>query len=269
VGLLGGSIGQALIRRRLAGQVVGVGRRAAALRAARRLGAISAGTTDLARGVRRADLVVLCVPVDQIAPLACAAAHHGPPQMVITDVGSTKAAVCAAIESAGSVPRFVGSHPLAGSEKTGVEHARSTLLKGRLVVVTPTPATDAAACREVELFWTRLGARVHRLSPAEHDQALAVTSHLPHLAAAAIAAATPEEYLTLTASGWRDTTRVAAGDPTLWRQIVLSNRAHALAALALLDERLAELRAALVRGDAARLEELLNLAKCKRDAVGS
>ena len=130
------------------------------------------------------------------------------------------AAVDAGLASRRSGPRFVGSHPLAGDHRGGAEHARPDLFNGRTVVITPMATTRPAAVVEISGFWQSLGARVTTMSPAEHDKALAATSHLPHLVAAALAAATPEDLLPLAASGWRDTTRVAGGDPKLWQAIL-------------------------------------------------
>src|SRR6185369_617436 len=129
--------------------------------------------------------------------------------------------------------------------------------------------TSAADYALLETFWTSLGARCMRMSPKEHDEVLAITSHLPHVIASAIAAATPEQYVKLTAGGWLDTTRIAAGDPQLWRQILLSNRQNVLGSLDRFKQVLEQLRGAIERGDAAELERLLSEAKRIRDAVGN
>jgi prephenate dehydrogenase len=164
---------------------------------------------------------------------------------------------------------FVGSHPLAGSEKTGSEAARADLFEGRVVVVTESEVSDHDAVDTIEDFWQSLGATVVRMSPAEHDAALARTSHLPHLLASALAIATPDDLLPLTAGGWCDTTRIAASDPELWRQIFLANRVHTLKALADFETVLLSLRAAVEQADADRLTALLAEGKRRRDAVGS
>ena len=168
---------------------------------------------------------------------------------LITDAGSTKEAIVTTVDAALSGRRagspFVGSHPLAGDHRGGVEFARADLFDGRTVVVTPTAETRPAAVVEITGFWQSLGAHVTTMTPAEHDAALAATSHLPHLVAAALAAATPEKLLPLAASGWRDTTRVAAGDPKLWQPIFATNRQHVLAALDRFVEKIAGLRESL------------------------
>src|SRR5262249_32974701 len=141
---------------------------------------------------------------------------------------------------------FVGSHPLAGSEKRGPVFADAELFQGRVAVVTRTPATSPAALECVASFWQALGCRVCGLSPEEHDQALALTSHLPHLVAAAVAGILPPELRELTASGFRDTTRVASGDPDLWTSIFLQNRSALLARLETLHGRLGDFKSALL-----------------------
>ena len=274
VGMIGGSIGRALLQRKLAERVIGVGRRKASLAAARNLGCVTETTTSIAQGVADAELVVVCTPVELIPRQLAEAAQHAPAGTLLTDVGSTKAALVAEAESllrarnAGPLP-FVGSHPIAGSERTGADAARGDLFVGRTVVVTPTAATDTAAAARIEEFWQSLAALTVRMTPEEHDAALARTSHLPHLVATALAAATPEDLLPLTAGGWCDATRVAAGDPELWRQILAANSVHALKALADFETVIFRLRKALEAGDGPGLAEILREGKIRRDAVGS
>jgi prephenate dehydrogenase len=270
VGLIGGSIGLALRRRGLARRVVGVGRRESTLAKALERGAITEATTALVRGVAEAELVVVCTPLCNIVEHVRGAAENAPPGVIITDAGSTKGAIVAALED--DLPRgaaFVGSHPMAGSEKTGPDFADEDLFQDRVTIVTPTQSTSPQALEAVEEFWRSLGARTVRMAPEEHDRAVAAVSHLPHLAASALAAATPEEWLSLAAGGWSDTTRVAAGDVELWRQILSVNRSHVLRSLAEFEKTLAAFRAALVRGDDAELIRLLEEGKRRRDAVGN
>jgi prephenate dehydrogenase len=268
VGLIGGSAGLAARSRGVVRQVVGVGRSADSLAAARRAGCIDAGTTDFAAAVREADLVLVCTPVDRIAEHVRTAAAACRVGTVITDAGSTKDTIVRALDNA--LPpgvRFVGGHPLAGSEKRGPEHACPNLFLDRLVIVTPTPRTDPAAVRWVEEFWQALEARVLRLSPQDHDDAVAVTSHLPHLVAAALAKTLPEELRSLTSTGFRDTTRVAAGDPDLWAAIFAQNRGAVLAALGQLEQHLSDYRNAIEHDDMTTLRRLLVDAKVMRDSL--
>lgn len=266
VGLIGASIGLAVRRRGLASRVVGVGRRSSTLEVAHQCGAITDRAADLKQGVAEADLVVVCTPVANIVETVERAARACPPHCLLTDAGSTKAAIA---EALAGEPRFVGGHPLAGGENSGPQHGRADLFEGRLVVLTPTAENRPEDVRTLEQFWAALGARVTRMDALEHDRALAATSHLPHLVAAALAGATPEQYAALVATGWLDTTRIAAGDAELWRQILLDNRENVLHALDRFERTLAELRASLRRADGVQLEELLTVGKRTRDALGS
>jgi prephenate dehydrogenase len=275
VGLIGGSIGLALKERKLAGEVVGVGRRAASLETAARRGVVDRTTTNLTSGVAEADFVIITTPVDMIPDTVLAVAKAAP-QATITDAGSTKGQICREVrELAAKTPeisglgnRFIGSHPLAGDHRTGPEYARGDLFNSRTVVVTPEDDTPPGLIERVREFWTSLGASVELLSPEEHDRALAATSHLPHLVAAALAAATPEEWLRLAATGWSDTTRIAAGDPGLWTQIFSQNRAAVLDSLKRFQHQLELFTQTIEVGDTAALSQKLQEAKRIRDALG-
>lgn len=274
VGLLGGSIGLAIRERHLARRVVGIGRDLARLREAENRHAVTEVTTDLAAGVRDANLVVICTPVENVVDFVKQIAPAVGKGTLITDVGSTKATIVAGADKAlaggtGLWASFVGSHPLAGSEKNGVLFAKSDLLEGRTVVITPSEDTNRDAADNVERFWQALGAKTVRMAPGEHDAAVAAASHLPHLIASALAAATPEGALPLTATGWGDTTRVAGGDVELWRQILLDNRLHTLNALKGFEKVLSDFRTALEAGDSAALAKLLTQGKRIRDFVGN
>lgn len=270
VGLLGGSIALAARQRRLVGRVIGYARSEQSLARAHACSLLDDGTTDLGQAVADADLVIVCTPVDIIAHTVREAAALSRPGTLFTDVGSTKAVLCR--ELADGLPneaRFVGSHPLAGSEKTGPEHACADLFENALVVVTPVEQTRPAACQRIMEFWHALGASVVPMPADEHDRALAMTSHLPHLVASVLAATLPDDWRWLTATGFRDTTRVAAGSPELWRAIFLDNRAPVLEALDHFGETLAQFRAALAAGDAAALTDLLRRGKTVRDSLTS
>ncbi len=276
VGLIGGSVGLALRSRKLAQKIIGAGSRRSTLEAAHTLGAITEIATDLNSAAAEADFVVVCTPVGQIVEQVRQIALKCRPGTLITDAGSTKAQIVRELEQAAGADlawqrevRFVGSHPLAGNEKRGPQNATSELFASRTVILTPTRRTRSEDCEVVSGFWTGLGACVRRMEAEEHDRALAATSHFPHLVASAIAASTPQQYVTLTAGGWRDTTRIAGGDPNLWRQIMLSNRSNMLASLDRFAAMLTEWRKALDANDAAELERLLTEAKRIRDAVGS
>lgn len=269
VGLLGGSIGKAIRQRNLAKTVVGIGRRQKSLDKALEVGAIDEASLDLTAGVADADLVIVATPVEQIAELLVAAGRATSAAR-LTDAGSTKAAICEAIaaDAPEILTRFVGSHPIAGGHRSGPEHADGDLLVDRKVIVTPTSETPAETTEKVSQFWQSLGAETMRLSPEEHDRALAATSHLPHLVAYALAGTTPEEFLPFAAGGWGDTTRIAASDPGLWRQIFATNRPALLEALAGYEDVLSALRTACEQQDWKTLEQHLTAAQRIRNALG-
>jgi len=270
-GLIGGSIGLALRERKLAAKVIGIGRRETSLQAALIHGCATETTTDLAAGVRQADLVIVCTPVDSIAHFIHEAAQHCPPNCILTDAGSTKAQIVEVVEAANLKQPFIGSHPIAGGEKNGAEAATADLFNNRVAVVTPTENTNGAALTAIRNLWQSLGSRVVEMSPIDHDTLLARTSHLPHLIASALAAATPadEQTLSLTGPGWLDTTRIAAGDPDLWREIFLANKDATLKAIADFETVLKTWRDALHSANGPLLTDLLKEGKRRRDALGS
>jgi prephenate dehydrogenase len=270
VGLVGGSIGLALLQRGLAKSVIGIGRRQVTLRIARRVGAVTHTTIDLSKGVAQAELVIVCTPVGQIVDHVRKAAQHCPEGALITDAGSTKQTIVAALD--GGLPRgcrFLGGHPIAGSEKSGPSYAKADLFDGRVAILTPTKNTRAEDFDLLEEFWQGLGSVVIQMTPEEHDRALAMTSHLPHAAAAAMAMTLPEKYFRLSGAGMLDSTRLASGEPGLWKQILLTNRENVLGALEQYGAKLSALHAALRDRNEAALDEILNTAKKNRDALGS
>lgn len=267
-------MGLALQRAGLARYVVGYGRRESSLTQALEKKCITSYTTDLKKAVHDSGLVIVATPVEQTAEFIAAAAEHAGRGTLITDVGSTKESICRDADAAlagslGAFASFVGSHPLAGSEKTGAIFAKAGLFDGRMVVVTPTENSRPETVDQIDSLWQKLGAKTSRMSPAEHDAAVAVTSHLPHIAAALVASITPEDLLKLTAGGWQDTTRVASGDVELWRQILLANRPHVLLALTKFATVLASFREALDKADGTAISQLLEAGKRTRDALGS
>jgi prephenate dehydrogenase len=270
VGLIGGSVGLALRKRGLAESVVGIGRRQVSLRIARRVGAVTNTTVELAKGVAEAELVVVCTPAGRIIDDVRTAAAHCPPGTLITDAGSVKQPLVAALDE--GLPRgcrYLGSHPLAGSEKSGAAHADAELFEGRVAIITPTRNTRGEDFDLIEEFWKGLGSVVVQMPPDEHDRALALTSHLPHVAAAALAAVVPEKLFRLCGTGMTDTTRLAAGDVELWKQILMLNRDNVLAALEQYGAKLTALHAAVRDGQWDDVARILTAAKKNRDALGS
>ena len=250
VGLIGGSVGLALRTRGFVDRVVGHDRDAGALRLACDLGAIDEAAPSLAHALRGADVVVVGAPVTAMVPLILQAARLGPEAALITDVGSTKGRIVAEVEADPIARvRFVGSHPIAGLERQGVAHARADLFVGRACLVTPTEWTPPDRLARVRELWEGLGSRVIEVDPVDHDVQLALTSHLPHAIAAALAGAVPPDSLALAGGSYRDGTRVAGSDPALWAGIFLDNRQPILDALAAFQVELGTFRAALEAGD--------------------
>jgi prephenate dehydrogenase len=265
VGLIGGSIALAARRRDVATRIVGVDRQPETLDCALRDGLLDDTRSDL-RVASTADLILFCTPVDCIAAQVIEASVHSRPGTLLTDTGSTKAAILRDVHGRLTPGiEFVGSHPLAGSEKHGPDHASAHLLEGRLVIVTPGPDSTDNALSRIRDFWTALGAHVRIMDADDHDRALALTSHLPHLLSSALAGILPPELYDLTATGFRDTTRLAAGQPALWSAIFRANRENVLAALDHLEKQLRHFRDALLQHDRAALEALLQQGKQIRD----
>lgn len=269
-GLIGGSIGRCLLSRRLAGRVVGIGRSEATLREARKLGAVTDTSLDVAAGVADADLVVVATGVGSIPAVLEAVDAAARPGTLLTDAGSTKARIAAAwARRKRRRARFVPAHPIAGSHRRGPAAADERLFEGRITVLTPAASTPKADVEAVGEFWASLGSTVYVTTPKEHDRILATTSHAPHVLAAAIAATTKGEQRRFTAGGWRDTTRIASGDPELWADILLDNAANVGSSLARIARYTERLLAAIETGNRRQLVALLEKGKEARDAVGT
>jgi len=267
VGLLGGSIGLALRAAGFGGVRVGVGRRESSLRKALACDTVDEVTCDPAAGVAGAELVILCTPIGRFEALLRQIVPALAEGAFVTDVASTKAEVVRLAERL--LPRsvrFVGSHPMAGSEKTGVEFARADLFQDALCLLTPTARTAPVAVREVGHFWEALGARTLKLTPARHDRFLARASHLPHATAAALVRlAQAQGAIDVAGPGFADATRIASGDPAMWTDIFRTNRKAMVQAVDRLIAELAGLRARLEKDDARGLEKWLTDSKEARD----
>lgn len=272
IGLIGGSYGLALRERGLASRVIGCARTGATLDAALRRGAADEVTSDVADACRQADLVILCQPPDAVVGMMPLISSAVAADAVVTDAASVKVHVVSAAESSLSHPgQFVGGHPMAGSEKTGVEHAKADLFEGASYVLTPTPRTSDGALGVVRDMAEGLGARVRVMPPEEHDRAVAAASHAPHSVAAALTRAVLRNpaAVEVHGAGLRDTTRVAASDAAMWRQILLANAAAVLDSLARVQGELDALREALAASDGERVEEWLRDAAALRRMLDS
>jgi prephenate dehydrogenase len=254
VGLLGGSIGLAAKAAGMPCRVVGYGHRPETLRRALEVGAIDESATSSKDAVRDADFIILCTPVGLFERLLAEIAPELSDHAIVTDVGSTKRSVVASGETLlAKSAQFIGSHPMAGSEKRGVEFARADLFQGARCILTPTARSDAKALEAVEQFWRRLGMTTTRMTPDEHDRLICDISHLPHAVAAALVAMQGDAALPLAGKGFLDSTRIAGGDAALWRDIFHDNADNLAASVARFRETLDELLALL---DPAKRDEL-------------
>ncbi|HRD65189.1 MAG TPA: prephenate dehydrogenase/arogenate dehydrogenase family protein [Candidatus Competibacter sp.] len=272
VGLIGGSLARALREKGEVAEVVGSGRNEDNLRAAVRLGVVDRYDTDPARAVAGADMVVIAVPLGAIEPVLRAIVPSLSPGAVLTDVGSAKGSVVADVERVcGQVlPNFVPGHPIAGTEKSGVDASFATLFRQRRVILTPLVETAAAAHHLVKKMWELTGAEVVDMGVRHHDAVLAATSHLPHMLAYTLVDTLARlddraEIFRYAAGGFRDFTRIASSDPTMWHDICLANREQLLEMIALFGADLERLAEAIRTGDRAAILATFQRAKRARD----
>jgi prephenate dehydrogenase len=273
LGLLGGSVAKAARAESMAREIVGIGRNPASLKPALVEGAVDNVTTDLREGLTGADMVVLATPVATLERQMPAVWEAAPPKALITDVGSTKAAIVRGAESlsARKPLDFVGSHPMAGSNLSGFAVSRADLFRGATVVLTPTERTAPDAVKRVTEFWEAVGGRVVTMDPATHDRAVAAVSHLPHLVADALVDAVfrmDPQFFEVAARGFKDTTRIAASSPEVWREIFEENREALAEAVGVFRAALSDLESVLRSGDRVRIEGELERIRKIRAALG-
>ncbi len=272
LGLLGGSVAKAARTLGLADEIVAVGRDRGRLESARVDGVVDRVTTDLREGVAGADFCLLATPVATLAALLPEVWRALPSDAVLTDVGSTKTAIVRAAERLGGERplAFVGRHPMAGSEQAGYRVSRPDLFRGATVIITPTERTDSHAVKRVGEFWEALGGRLVTLDPVTHDRATAAISHLPHLVADALVDAVVRmdpRFFEVAGRGFKDTTRIAASDARVWREIFQENRAGLTEALAAFRGALEELERLVATGDDAAIEAALDRIRRVREGV--
>jgi len=271
--LLGGSLGLAVKERHLAHRVVGFVRRKASVAECQKAGAVHQATRNLMEAVDGADLIILCTPLAQMGALVEGMLPGIKRGAVVTDVGSVKTGVVRELESliARAGAHFIGSHPMAGAEKTGVAAARANLFVNAVCVVTPTRRSNRTALRQVGQFWKSIGGRLIRLTPELHDTLVSRSSHLPHIAAAGLSnlvlnPAQSKQQAELCANGFRDTTRVASGSPEMWRDIALANRKNLKRSLEVYIGELRQFQRALAKSDVKAITKFLESAKQRRDS---
>jgi prephenate dehydrogenase len=263
-GLIGGSMALDLRRMRLAREIVGYSRHKSSLILARNKRVIDEGSLDL-DVVKDADLVILATPVNSILSLSDKIAEFIPKDCIVTDVGSTKKEIVSRLSRI--FPNYVGSHPLAGSEKRGIANIASGIFKNSLCILTPVKSTNPKALKAVKALWDNLGAKTVILSPDTHDATLSFVSHLPHAVAFSLIDTVPLECLRFAASGLKDTTRIAMSDEKLWTDIFLSNRKNMIDSIDCFQNKLSAVKRAILKKDAKKLTAILRKAKNKREVL--
>jgi cyclohexadieny/prephenate dehydrogenase len=275
IGLIGSSIAREIKDKGLAGSVTISTRSEATLKRAQELGLGDRYTTSAADAVKDADLVIVSVPVGASGAVAAEIAPNLKPGAIVTDVGSTKGSVIA--QMAPHIPQgvhFIPGHPIAGTEYSGPDAGFIGLFKGRWCILTPLPETDETAKAKLRTFWETLGSMVDDMDPEHHDKVLAIVSHLPHIIAYNIVgtaddleAVTESEVIKYSASGFRDFTRLAASDPTMWRDVCLHNKDAILEMLSRFSEDLAYLQRAIRWGDGDKLFDLFTRTRAIRRSI--
>ncbi|MFA6349565.1 MAG: prephenate dehydrogenase [Candidatus Omnitrophota bacterium] len=263
-GLIGGSMGLAIKKNRLADTVIGISRRKSTLSLARKIGAIDIGTRDF-NAAAGADLLILAVPVNTLIELSKKLAKIVGLDCIVTDVGSTKEKIVEKLNKL--FPMFVGAHPLAGLEKPGIANACPHIFKNTICIITPVKFSNKKSLCKITALWKALGSKVIFMTAAEHDRIAAAVSHLPHAAAFALIGSVPAKYLKFAASGLKDTTRVAASDPELWSQVFLSNKKNVLRSLGTFEKNIAKIKSAVRREDCAALISILNRSQQIREKI--
>ncbi len=269
VGLIGGSIGLAARKNKLASKVIGIGRRKVSIDKAIKRGAVDIGTLSLRQGVKDSDLIIIATPVDKVEIKIREAARHAKKGAIIIDVNSTKQKVVSNAQRC--LPKgifFVGTHPIAGSEQTGVFSSDAELFRGSICIMTPTAHTDKKALDRIKSFWINIGADVRLMSPKFHDNIVADISHLPHLIAYALCNTVVAKDLKIAGNGFKDTTRIARSNPSMWEEIFIQNNKSLLKAVTVFQKHLNALKGDIMKKRRTSLNKRLTLGKRKRDMLG-
>lgn len=268
LGLIGGSLALAIKEKKLAKEIVGVSRRKSTIDKAIRSKIVDFATLDLKDGVRDSDFVIITTPVFKIADIAKRIAPFLKKDAVITDAGSTKKYIVSSIEKTGLKNiYFIGSHPVAGSEKSGIMTADKDLFKGAYCILTETKNANPKILNKVKKFWERLGMKTKVMSPEVHDKLLSKISHLPHAVSVSLVNCVGRKGIKLAAGGFRDTTRIASGEPELWRDIFFTNRDNLIKDIGILKKELFKIETALKNNNSRDLLKMLSKAKSIRDSL--
>ena len=267
-GLIGGSMGLLLKQKKLSRSVVGVARHTKTLEIAIEKGAIDYGTVDVKEAVNGADLIILATPVRDIQKIITQLRGSISPGCIITDVGSTKSEIVNHAEK--FLPAevlFVGAHPMAGSEKTGVQYAQDNLFTNSICFIAQTKKTNKRAAGKIRALWKVMGAKTVTIDPCEHDKIVSQISHLPHLIAAALVDSVDKSALKYGATGFKSVTRIASGGPDIWRDISFSNRKEIISAIIVFEKTLQQIKKTLQNNNETEFTKQLVLAKKKRDLI--
>ncbi|MBD3182426.1 prephenate dehydrogenase/arogenate dehydrogenase family protein [Candidatus Poribacteria bacterium] len=274
VGLIGGSVGLGLKKAGYAGKITGLGRRWSSLNNAIEMGAVDSATLDFNEALRNADMVLVSTPVDIIPSMVIKAAEYTPDECIITDAGSTKAFIVSEVKSSIlNAGRFIGAHPMAGSHKSGVTASCTDLFHNSRCIITPTDSTPPPNMDTVIEMWKMLGAQTEIMSPEEHDFLIAAASHLPHVTACALTRVVSAienskgKAIDFAATGFADTTRIAAGSPEIWAGILQQNSVMVSQMLEKIEKELASIRKNLDSGDLDAIYEILQNARKIRNNI--
>ena len=268
VGLMGGSIGLACKKRKIANKVIGICRRTTSAKKAIKFKAVDNVTLDLKKGVENADLVIIASPVSKIEPLTLKAVKHMKKGAILTDVGSSKSLIVKKLEkiTLGKI-NFIGSHPMAGSDKSGVWNAGADIFIGATLILAKTKRTSGKSLSILKKFWESIGCKVIILSPERHDNHASLASYLPHLVSFALASSQTKDSLKLAAGSLKSTTRVASSDPELWKDIFLSTKKPTLKAIKVFSGNLLRLEKAIRNNDGRALEKFLSSSNKISDSI--
>lgn len=263
LGLIGGSLGLAIREKRLARKIVGISRRKSTIKQAVKNKVVDCATLNLKEGVKDSDLVIITTPVFKIVDIAKKIAPFLKKGAIVTDAGSTKKYIVENIRL--KDVDFIGSHPIAGSEKSGIKHADKDLFKGAYCVLTETKNRNTLT--KVRKFWAAMGMKVIMMSAKSHDKLFSKISHLPHAVAVSLVNAAAGRGLGLAAGGFKDTTRIASGEPELWKDIFLTNKSNLIKDIGILKKELSKIESALKSSNSQSLFRLLKKAKSIRDSL--
>lgn len=262
LGLIGGSLALAIKKKKLAKKIVGVSKSSRTVNLAKRCKLVDQASRDL-KIIKGADLVILATPVDTILKLAPRVNAIVDSNCIVTDVGSTKRKIVSSLDKI--FVNFLGSHPLAGSEKKGLTFSDPDIFKDSICIITPTKSTKQKALTALKRFWDSVGTKLISMPVDEHDKVLSFSSHLPHIVAFSLISTVPEKYLTLAAGGLKDTTRVASSDTVLWENVFFSNKDNLIRAINLFQDNIGQIKKALQTDNRGALRRMLESARKKRE----